>query len=85
MMENSTQHFPTSNKLHTDVLEERYGPIIANVLRHDDIKNIERGKERIREARLIDKENVLRTYALTFLTYDKNNKEISEIDQEIRS
>jgi hypothetical protein len=33
----NNDHFPTVNKLHTDVLEEKYGPIIADVLRHDNV------------------------------------------------
>jgi len=34
---------------------------------------------------MIDAENVLRTYAITFLTYDKNDKAITTIDEEIRN
>ncbi len=78
------EHFPTINKLHTDVLQEKYGPILADVLRHDNVLESQKWSERIREARLVDKDNVLRTYALTFLTYDKNNKDIVAIDEEIR-
>ncbi len=70
------EHFPTKDRLHTDVLEAQYGPIHSVVLRHDDS---------IREAKLVDENNILRTYALTFLDYDKANKEISEIDHEIRN
>lgn len=83
-MEKKNDHFPIINKLHTDVLQEKYGTIIANVLRHDNVRKTKKGSERIREARLVDKNNTLRTYALTFLTYDKTNKEIVEIDEEIR-
>lgn len=81
---NSPSHFPIKDKLHTDVLEEKYGPIHAVVLRHDNVREMAMGAERIREARLVDRENILRTYALTFLTYDKENEEIAEIDDEIR-
>jgi hypothetical protein len=80
----SKEHFPIVNRLHTDVLQDKYGTIIADVLRHDNVMETKKGTERIREARLVDKDNVLRTYALTFLTYDKNNKEIVTIDDEIR-
>jgi len=84
MINNQYEHFPITNKLHTDVLQDKYGPIVADVLRHDNVTETKKGSERIREARLVDKDNVLRTYALTFLTYDKNNKEIVSIDEEIR-
>ncbi len=83
-MDKPDEHFPITNRLHTDVLQDKYGPIVADVLRHDNVKAMKKGSERIREARLVDKDNILRTYALTFLTYDKNNKEIVDIDEEIR-
>lgn len=57
------------------MLEQKYGPIHAIVLRHDD---------EIREALLADAEGVSRTHALTFLSYDKNNEEICNIDKVIR-
>lgn len=78
------EHFPVKEKLHTDILEQKYGPIHAVVLRHDNVRETKRGAERIREARLVDEKDVLRTYALTFLTYDKGNKELADIDDEIR-
>ncbi len=78
-------HFPVKDQLHTDILEEKYGPIHAVVLRHDNVREIPIGTERIREARLVDENDILRTYALTFLTYDKGNEEIVKIDDEIRT
>jgi hypothetical protein len=78
------EHFPVKDKLHTDILEQKYGPIHADVLRHDNVRETKKGAERIREARLVDEKNILRTYALTFLTYDKENEEIAKIDDEIR-
>lgn len=51
------EHFPLTGRLHTDVLEERYGPIHVDILRHD---------ARVREAHLEDERGVSRTYALTF-------------------
>ena len=83
-MEN-IQHFPTKEKLHTDVLSEKYGPIHADVLRHDNKREAVDGSECLREARLVDKENILRTYALTFLDFDPNNAELMKIDDEIRN
>ncbi len=79
------QHFPVKDKLHTDVLEEKYGPIHADILRHDNVQESEPDAECVREARLVDVNNTLRTYALTFLTYDRNNEELSLIDGEIRA
>lgn len=79
------EHFPTKDKLHTDILEQKYGPIHSEVLRHDNVREAARGADCIREARLVDEKNILRTYALTFLTYDKNNEEIAKIDDEIRA
>ncbi|MEI8339532.1 MAG: hypothetical protein WCF94_02610 [bacterium] len=77
-------HFPVKEKLHTDILEEKYGPIHAVVLRHDNVSESPKGAKRIREARLVDEKDILRTYALTMLTYDKGNKELVDIDNEIR-
>jgi len=70
------EHFPLTEKLHTDVLEEKYGPIHAEVLRHDD---------EVREAHLVDANGVSRTYALTFLTFDQKNAEIAGINEEIKA
>jgi hypothetical protein len=68
------EHFNLVNRLHTDVLEEKYGEINAKVLRHDNI---------IREAHLIDKKGLSRTYAITFLRKYKNKK-IIKINNEIK-
>lgn len=77
------ENFPTKDQLHTDVLEKKYGKIHAEVLRHDNVREAQ-DRECIREARLVDEENILRTYALTFLTYDRKNEEMLKIDGEIR-
>ncbi|MGC9610723.1 MAG: hypothetical protein ABSE68_00665 [Minisyncoccia bacterium] len=70
------EHFNLTKKLHTDVLEEKYGPIHSEVLRHDG---------EVREVNMVDGKGVSRTYALTFLTFDKNNPEITGIDLEIKN
>lgn len=70
------EHFNLTKKLHTDVLESKYGKIHPEVLRHDDF---------LREAFLSDENNVARTYALTIFEYDKNNKEIKAIDDTIKN
>jgi hypothetical protein len=68
------QHFPLTEKLHTDILEEKYGEIHAKVIKHNS---------KIRESLLVDKKNIARTYAITF--FDKfANKEVEKINEEIR-
>jgi hypothetical protein len=69
----------TKSILHTDALEERYGPIRAIVMRHDPLTE----KERVREAKLVDNNGILRTYALTFLTENNTDPELMEIDEKI--
>lgn len=86
--QSNVEHFPTADKLHTDVLEERYGPIHAESERHDDVRSFEPSETEqypIREAHLRDEQGISRTYALTFLTYDPDNEELYKIDSEIRS
>ncbi|HSX41982.1 MAG TPA: hypothetical protein VLE93_01380 [Candidatus Saccharimonadales bacterium] len=68
------EHFPQVDRLHTDVLEDKYGPIHAEVLHHDT---------EYREALLNDENNIARTYALTFFT-EKQAEEIQKIDEIIR-
>ena len=70
------EHFNLTKKLHTDVLESKYGKIHSEVLRHDNF---------MREAFLSDENNVARTYALTIFQYDKNDEEIKAIDDAIRN
>lgn len=70
------EHFPIKDKLHTDVLEEKYGPIHADVLYHDN---------EFREAKLVDAEGISRTHTLTFFEFDKSNEEISNINKEIQA
>lgn len=69
------EHFNLADRLHTDVLEDKYGKIHAHVLRHDS---------EMREAHLEDEQGVSRTYALTFFPESPENPEIEEIDHEIQ-
>lgn len=70
------EHFPLAERLHTDVLEAKYGPIHAEVVRHDD---------EVREAHLVDEAGISRTYALTFFPEQPANEDIQTIDLEIRA
>jgi hypothetical protein len=70
------EHFPTVDRLHSDVLEDKYGPIHSIVIRHDDI---------IREAHLMDASDISRTYALTFFSFDRTNEEMCAINEKIKS
>jgi hypothetical protein len=63
------------NPLHTDHLEQSFGPIHAEVLRHDD---------NLREVKLLDENDRLRTFAITFLSYAKNDAGIKQVDTELR-
>lgn len=70
------EHFNLSKKLHTDVLESKYGKIHSEVLRHDNF---------MREALLSDENKIARTYALTIFEYYKNNAEVKAIDDAIKN
>jgi len=83
--EDELEHFPTKDRLHSDVLEEKYGPVEAKVLRHDDVKEVPEDEYPVRESHLVDGQDISRTYALTFLTYDEDNPELYEIDTKIRN
>jgi len=83
-MEPIKEHFPVKDQLHTDVLWKQYWKITADVLRHDNVENTKDWWDRIRVCRLVDDADILRTYALTFLTYDKNNLAMVIVDNEIR-
>ncbi len=69
------EHFPLNERLHTDVLEEKYGDIHAEVISHDDF---------LREAHLVDKDGISRTYAITLLSQFEDD-EVSKINHEIKS
>src|SRR3989304_10136202 len=68
------QHFPLTEKLHTDILAEKYGPIHVQTLKQNSV---------LREALLIDSKGITRTYALTFFENWKD-KEVSKISEEIK-
>lgn len=70
------EHFQLIERLHTDVLEDKYGPMSTKVLRHDN---------NIREAHLIDSKKISRTFALTFFPKKHLNKDIQNINEEIKN
>lgn len=61
-------------RLHTDQLQEAYGPVSVRLLRHDN---------EVREAHLVDRQGISRTFAVTFLA-PQFPKELARIDAEIR-
>lgn len=69
------QHFPLVEKLHTDILEEKYGEIHAEVIKHN---------KKIRESLLSDSKGIARTYALTFFE-SWGSKEIEKINENIKN
>lgn len=68
------EHFPIVNRLHTDLLQEVYGPVSIRLLRHDN---------EVREAHLVDQQGISRTFAVTFLA-PPCPEELARIDAEIR-
>lgn len=68
------EHFPLVDRLHTDVLEEKYGEIISKVILHD---------EKTRLAHLIDPKGISRTFAITFFL-DEWTEEVKKINNEIK-
>ncbi|MFH1173904.1 MAG: hypothetical protein V1725_02115 [archaeon] len=68
------EHFPLVDRLHTDVLEEKYGPIHAVVLVHN---------EKMRLAHLADVKDVSRTFAITFFSASWTS-DVRRIDKDIR-
>jgi hypothetical protein len=71
------QHYYLGGKLHTEVLEERYGKISLQVL-HDD--------DQVREVLLTDQKDIARTYAITIRSNDwRNDEDICAINETIRA
>lgn len=68
------EHFPLVDRLHTDVLEEKYGKIHSKILVHN---------ENIRLAHLVDNKGISRTFAITLFLNDWTN-DIKKINSEIK-
>jgi hypothetical protein len=67
------EHFPLVDRLHTDVLEEKYGNINSRILVHND---------KLRLAHLVDKKGISRTFAIT-LFLNPFTGDIKKINSEI--
>jgi hypothetical protein len=65
-----------TKRLHTDMLEEKYGRISTRVLRHD---------ARVRESHLLDAAGISRTYAITLFPDDGLSEPLRKSDAEIRA
>jgi hypothetical protein len=70
------EHFPQKDRLHSDVLEDKYGSIHSEVIEHGDSS---------RESLLVDENGVARTYALTFFPDHWENDDIPSINKGIKS
>ena len=68
--------FPLVDRLHTDVLEAKYGPISARKIKHN---------YKIRMAHLVDAQGISRTFAITFLTRSEWNRDIRRINRRIKA
>ncbi len=66
--------FPLADRLYVDLLEERCGPVHAEIRRHD---------RRLREAFISDLKRIPRTYALSFMA-DPMPAEARTVDRDIR-
>lgn len=70
------EHFPLIERLHTDVLEEKYGKVHVDVIRHSDDERI---------VHILDSSNTSRTLAVTFFPVQWDDSFIETINGEIRS
>lgn len=71
------QPYHLSQKLHTEMLEEKYGKISLQLL-HDD--------DELREILLTDQQDIARTYAMTIRCNAwRKNREISAVHEAIRA
>lgn len=69
-------HFPLNEQLHTDVLEQQYGPVHVEVQEHTDERRI---------ADIVDESGVSRTHAITLFPEWCDRAKLADIDAEIQS
>ena len=73
----TSEGYNITRRLHTDMLEEKYGPISVQVLNDDNIT---------REVLLEDQQNIVRTYALTIRNGEwAGNNEMQEVNKDIQA
>ena len=76
-MKSHLEHYNLDRRLHTEVLQEKYGKIDVQVLCDDDYK---------REVLLVDNNLVAKTYAITLKKNDwKQNKEVIKVNDAIKN
>jgi hypothetical protein len=74
---NKQENFHLNNRLHTEVLEEKYGKISLQLLHDDDA---------VREVLLTDRQDIARTYAITIRSEGwRNDAGICAINDAIRA
>jgi hypothetical protein len=76
LQKKTMEHFKLINKLHTDILEEKYWPIHAKIHIHNDTHRI---------VDLCDEQDISRTRAITIFFKDSRNEEIKRIDEIIKA
>jgi hypothetical protein len=69
-------HFNLTGSLHTDVLEDKYGPIRVQLLHHD---------QDFRVVHLMDRESISRTFAITLFPAQEHSSSLAAISQKIKN
>lgn len=70
------EHFPTVDRLHTDVLQEKYGTIRPDIIEHNEERRI---------IDMLDKENVSRTRAITLYPQWTDRDKLRDVDEKIKN
>jgi hypothetical protein len=71
-----TRSFNLAAWLHTDILENEYGPIRVRLLHHD---------QDFRVVHLIDQQGISRTFAITFFPAQGHSSSIAEVNRKIKN
>jgi hypothetical protein len=75
-MSSRTGHFNLTKWLHTDVLENEYGPIRIRLLHQD---------QEFRVVHLVDGEDISRTFAITVFPAEGHSSSIAEVNRKIKN
>jgi hypothetical protein len=76
LISSRTRHFNLTKWLHTDVLEDEYGPIRICLLHHD---------QQFRVVHLVDREDISRTFAITVFPTEGHSSSIAEVNRKIKN